>query len=804
MARKVTRKEYLEWAALEPRTNKWDAYASYNKVKCNQLLLQEYIWGFDTDKYMLPFSGAYMTGETTYTAVVDLQTDVPRLSFENYPDENGAVVAEANMTMATLGGLEVDLAIDTTGQASVTSIRSNDPLDYPDLKAEKVLLKDIQGVVGKNSQVILDLGDFQSQRNNWEYSNSRIQHVRRMGGNFFKRKFREAAPERRTYVLGELAPSEQLKPGKFKLRTVMEDGANVRSAPNYSEGALEVRIAMEGSLEGGTPGEDWLYPLNTDFPQDDALLMFSNLLVLRHIIGKTISQQFSQGQGSFEAILTANGFSKFAANADFDNGHVLIPSIRVDLSDWDGGGTPVGSVEVLPFEINVYNNAIERLVVEMSDDSILLRWAFKKDKLPAETTTAAGQPILDLTLELEFTSRHTVSVHPDTRKLVVSDGQVDIVRRSLTFVGDHPYADDAIKFLEHKDRMYKKFEAIVKDKVSTLFKFDDIDAFVINSILFNSGDAVQLRNAFVPGDIVAWGAISPRMTTFSIDPLELLLAPGAVHQFNTLPPTQVKWSVSTLDGTPGDAGQIDENTGRYTAPSLGPSDGAFKRVKIAATGGGSDGKAHVSKALVTVPRRAVSLNPRVTTCPASGDQPQTREFSAGAINGSLKWSVTGNGSIPETANPDRTNLYKAPPRDPQLVEKSFTIELVNVVNPTTQQKDVATVVVTHGSQTVKVSANFDGLPEGQAQYSATFNNKPAPEAVWKCIPESAGNIDQSGFFIAGADKSHEFAIITVTSSISDFDLWLGDAFYIQPLPLGPLPSIPDPVLPLGADGMPQV
>ncbi|MFU2326188.1 hypothetical protein [Pseudomonas sp. NFX98] len=308
-ARRVTYQEYMEWAALRPRTNDWSALVAYDKDKCNHLLHQEYIQKFDSNSYMPPIDDTYATGETTWYWLNDYQTDVPRLSFENNPDGNGGNVAEANMSMSIVGGTEIELYSGPGGGVEVTKISSFDPLDHPELKANRVSLKDIVGQVDQGGSVVLDLGDPAAQRYVWELTGSRIEHVRRVGGAYMKRKFREAELAHRTYKLGQLAYTEQefLKPAKFKMRTVMEAGANVRNAANFGNGALELRIAMKGELEGGFPREDWLYPIPSDLPGIDSSLIISNQLLMHEIVAEALRVAYKAPDARFDEIKDANG-----------------------------------------------------------------------------------------------------------------------------------------------------------------------------------------------------------------------------------------------------------------------------------------------------------------------------------------------------------------------------------------------------------------------------------------------------------------------------------------------------------------
>ncbi|MFU2326187.1 hypothetical protein [Pseudomonas sp. NFX98] len=328
-----------------------------------------------------------------------------------------------------------------------------------------------------------------------------------------------------------------------------------------------------------------------------------------------------------------------------------------------------------------------------------------------------------------------------------------------------------------------------------------VDAFVLHSLLFNNTDAVQMKTIDVQADMISFGSISPRLTTFAIDPSEKLLGYGATHTFTTNPVVAgLKWSVSNLDGSSTGAGQIDADTGRYTAPGVDQIGGTYKRVKVTATGTGSN--PHVSKALVTIAARAVTLNPLVQTCQASDSQTETRQFTANSLSGALKWTVIGDGRIPENANPDRTNVYTAPTKqDVGVSKRSFTVDEVKVTNTATQQTQSSFVVVTHDKQNLVLNMEVQGT--NQAKFSAKFNGQ-SLDPTWGLFPVTgAGSIDSTGLYTADSKSVHQFVIITARASMGDF--FLGDAFSIQALPLGALPEKPNPEVAQGSlDGLPQI
>jgi len=804
MAKSVNRADYLKWMALESRTNKWSAFVAYDRDQCNRLLRQEYIEKFDSDSYMPPIDDTYATGLTTWYWLNDYQTDVARLSFENNPDENGNYVAEANMSMAIVGGTEIEMFTNAGGTAEVVKIGSYDPLDHPELKANRVLLKDIRGEVDQGGTVVLDLGDPATQRYTWELTGSRIEHVRRVGGAYFKRKFREADPERRTFKLGQLAHTEQefLKPAKFKLRTVMEEGANVRNAANFGNGALELRIAMKGELEGGTPGEDWYYPIPNDMPGINASLMLSNQLFMRKIIAEAVVRAFGTSMNDLVEFSGDTGLiTNYQAKPE-SVASIKMPPVSFDVVGHNG---LIEHVTLGAFPLKMYVDQDRKFGLGLGSDYLGMGIAGGDAHGGQIVNCVINGRSHDLWLAIGMSGRYLLSIDEERKRLVIKVESLNFDSFAYS-----PNADISLavrNYLNNKnteggfrDDMAPVITGVV---INMLNSIDAIDLFVANSLLFNSTDAVEFQTVHTPGDFLSFASISPRLTTFAVEPQEKILSYGETFTFSTSPVTPgVKWSVSNLDGTTAGAGTIDANSGRYIAPGLDQIEGTYKRVKITATGGGSAGKPHISKALITIAARAITLNPLVQTCPASGEELQKRDFSASAMSGALKWTVIGEGTMPQTS-PDRGNVYTAPPQQ-KFTDKTFVIEQVKV--ETSQHSQTSYVVVTHNIQGLVMKIETQGLPPGQAQFSATSGNQelPAPP-TWKCFPETgAGTIDQTGLYKADPNSQHQFVIITV-SCVLNGTFFLGDAFSIQPLPLGPMPPRPDPEAPQrGADGMPEV
>lgn len=779
--------QYLEWAALKPRTTDWSALVAYDRGKCNQLLLQEYIEKHDKHSVMPAISEPYGESNSTWSWLIDYVTDAPRLSFENNPDLDSA---EVNMSMAVVGGKNISMD-DILSFPQVTKISSFDPLDHPTLVGDRVELKDIQGTVRDDGQVVLDLGDPRSQRYIWEVKGERIEHQRRMAGAFFKRKFREADPVRRTFSLGTLATTTQefLKPQKFRLRTVMEEGAATRGAPNFGSGAVEVRIAMDDEITGGTPGEDWLYPLPSDRPDLDAMMIFGSHFFMHGIIGKGTARAFNSPTAQFVGEEN-KGFTYRIKVKEGTEGYLEIPQFEAII----GSAYLTFFGYKLPIYIDADNLLTMTLYYTDSGEPYFEVGMGGEHKMGEMKFYQNGEKTFSM--GLGFSATYTFAIDSTSRRLQVrtKDYQTYL---TVSDAGLEDFREDIRDFIKSPDFKWRVSEKLADASMSVFNGLEDIDVFVLHTLFFNSEDAVQLKSLHLRGEMLLFGSISPRLTTFSIGPeIEVMLTYDGTYDFKTEPEgmSGVKWSVEDLEGNAAGAGCIDPTTGKYTAPGLADIHGTYKRVKVIATGPGAGNDRHISRALVTVVARAITLNPLIEVCNGSeaGKPEESRKLSAHSRSGALRWRVEGDGHINETADENGENTYYAPLKQ-AAPAPSFTIDKVIVKDTTTNVEQTTLIIIRHYISMV-IDTDFEGLPANQVKLLPLISGAtPTEPVIWQCIPEDAGAIDSNtGVFTASQTTNSQFALITAMVDL----VWVQfTGFTILPLPLAPLPAKPEPEIP---------
>ncbi|WP_434672595.1 hypothetical protein [Pseudomonas sp. R1-15] len=773
-AERKTLSEYLEWASLAPRTNDWDALVAYDRDKCNQLLLQEYIEKHHTNSMMPPINEAYGVSESTWRWKLDYFTDTPRLSFHNNPDNTGEVM----MSMAVVGGKDISLD-DTLSFPQVTRIGSYDPLDHPTLEASKVPLKEVQGNINDKGEVQLDLGDSASQNRLWLETCDRIPFQQKKAGAFFKRKFREAPEEKRQFHLGMLDTTTQeiIKPASFKLRTIMEAGANLLEAENYGNGALEMRIAMEGSLQGGMPGEDWLYPLPSDQPDLNASMLFGSDFFMHEIIGRGTARAFNAPNATFKGTNDDRGFVHII-EVESSDGYLEVPDFEA-TAPWN--------MRFSGYRLPIFIDADSKLTMSMyrtEGGPPLLRVGMGNENGRYPMTCVFDGGTYEFQLGIGFSADYAFALDAASRRLHVT---LVSARLSHTYELTEAAPAGLELFL-----VTSGFTGILQSTaanaiLSAINGLEAIDLFILNTIIFNTDDAVQLKTVDPTGDLVLFGAISPRLTTFAIDPMEVMLGYDEKRQFSVTPTPSdtIDWSVEDLEGGTLGVGTIDSQ-GLYTAPALADIHGTYLRVKVTASIAG----VHTTRALVTVVARTITLNPLIEICNASKPDvaPETRELSAHTLNGAMKWSVVGGGSIPADADGEGKNLYTAPLAPEQSVE-SFTIDEVVVKNTTTNQEQKTLMVVKYRPQSVVIKAEFEQAPYDSVKLVVSFNGQiPTVPLAWKCIPADAGEVDPAtGIFTASGTTSSQFVLITVILDLMGMKF---DGFTILPLPLSPLPDKP--------------
>ncbi|WP_201188760.1 hypothetical protein [Pseudomonas fluorescens] len=790
-----SKEELLKWLALKPRTQGWGAVVSYTSDKCNLLLMEDYINKFTTGQYLPPIDKPVPTGSANWEYLSDWVTDAPRLSFKDSWKTNGG---EVTARVAVVGGTQVSID-NVFGPKRAIAVKSIDALDHPELIAQDVALTKTKGTVDQDTgEVVLDLGDPENAMGEWELTFANTRHERLTGGKFFKKYYQEADEKKRLFHLGKIAFTDQqfLKPKSFILRTTTERNAQGSGFSDSGRGYVEMFVAMQGDTEGGTPPtDDWKSLIPDDVPEQfDSAILFGNKLLMEKVIYQGVRMaaypipwgsdflQSQAGAAGFIKLVAKQGESYVGAPGGLYNGdgytiyhdHVEHHSANLNLL--------IASTVPLNIEVRKGSDAAGAVVIELAgrgNDVNQYRYVLNNLR---------GEPVIPQNLLLYWRWKAIIGILVNEEAGTIGFEQVGEAEGEAG-VEDKGVTDSRVKRdlpaisaeIEHnvlfgiKGGMHNVFHSL-----------QDLDAFVVNSILFSNYSVVKLKEADLPGDLVVFGKIS---SLFTISPQEHLMGHSATQLFsvsNTFA-GKVEWSVTAIPGSTGGIGEIDKDSGLYRAPTLGEIQGTFTRVKITATDPISK---YSSSSLVTIVVRDITVNPVIESCNASAASSKSeRKFSANTLGtGTLEWKVSrGNGSIPLRGT-DGENTYTAALKDDN-VNGAFEVDEIEVKNLATGKIQTSYVVVNHfpSELTVTLDMSQSSLPEGKAKFKAVRRNTEVKDAIWE-VAEGSGDIDANGFYTADPAGRHRFALITARTEIDgviDRNGWC-----ITPLPLIELPDKP--------------
>ncbi|WP_330444760.1 hypothetical protein IFU37_022855 (plasmid) [Pantoea agglomerans] len=256
----------------------------------------------------------------------------------------------------------------------------------------------------------------------------------------------------------------------------------------------------------------------------------------------------------------------------------------------------------------------------------------------------------DITFSLSASNEYTLEVAPDNELIHVNQGDGNVVLDSDydsklgNFVSEYEGPSLAQQLYNH---LYTSLNTTLQNLLNSV-KFDAVNVFAVNHLLFPEQNVNRIKAAFMPGDMVVFGDITASLTSLNVTPLTGTVAAGQSLQFRA--GAGVTWSLS-----PEDAGSISD-TGLYQAPPV--IDSALVNVKITATG--SDGA--TSSAYVAVVPLPAMISPAFVALKEVTGSPSAQQFAATLTDGSALsgWSVSPGTSGGLTGTIDKDGLYTTP------------------------------------------------------------------------------------------------------------------------------------------------
>jgi len=307
----------------------------------------------------------------------------------------------------------------------------------------------------------------------------------------------------------------------------------------------------------------------------------------------------------------------------------------------------------------------------------------------------------------------------------------------------------------------------------------NINDVVEKTINLNFGGAIITRDQHVPRDVVAFGNVDPRQTTFRVTPLEKVIHQGSKLPFSTQPEQHdVSWSVESVEGSDDDAGSFDPQAdGVYVAPGASGIRGDFTRVRITAT---DRTTGYFSSALVTVVKNALELSPLMEVCQV-GDAGVN--LKAGHVaQGELNWRIPGSQTHGHLAHPSGTTNTYIP--GPNLQGKSFVVEEVEVSNSLTDERRTLCVITQMTEKRPSdVVVDKQDTALGRVWLSLRVSGNSGVTDLK--VVQGPGRIDRDAegklYYQAVASSPAIFCVIAATWELMPgFDF---DGFIVLPLPL---------------------
>ncbi|MGE8043093.1 hypothetical protein ACQKO6_02610 [Pseudomonas monteilii] len=590
----VSEEDVLDYFERNPGLLGWDAIIAYDRNKTNKILLQEYVKRFSGTSWFEPISFDGSATPSVIERVIDYRIDAPRLSFENANLES----SRADLKMRIVGGKQ--LTIENPGNPKlfqITRVKMADALNGPVLHVRINL--DAVDVAVRAGRVGIDLSkgtDFYLT-----YADTPVEDM--AGGVKFKEFFDRLPSNKKIFVVSELLESDGIiNPSLIALRTQPSPDTHLLGTPRAGDGAVLVFVGLESSdgRGGSIPAKGSQYLLPTGNEGVDALIAFK----VSSVFDKMVS-------GLIEDIPLLQG--RFKANYE----HGVLTSTEGYLYERDisaaieiSGGRRLEAFTTISAFGHYQDGLTEcngQLVARIEGAHMVIEWNGTNDnehiifQNGADHKSCHSQTLFSIRVKYEF--------------VLLQNGRIGIALRDsesriVTDLYDYDNvlnADDrskAIPFLEERGR--RQLDRFLTQLGRLGFEFD---LFVLNNVLFRGQQTFQPLAVHDSGSLITFGQLAPALTTFEIDPVEILLGAGTQRTFATSPAgVSVTWSVANLPGEDGDPGAIDASSGVYTAPARSTMKDFHKRVIITARSRSGNAS---SSALVGVVTRDIGLDPLV-------------------------------------------------------------------------------------------------------------------------------------------------------------------------------------------------
>ncbi|MHA6196306.1 hypothetical protein ACX3YG_18270 [Pseudomonas wadenswilerensis] len=775
----LTVDELLAWMEGKSKTFGWSALVAYDRTKANDLLTQLYIERFNSDSYLPSLSETLDHGDGALNIehVYDLTFAMPKLHFETANISDSRV----EVSLDFIGGMIISEYRPRGGLARIDKVQKVLPLNSPQLTMS-VVLADYQGQVGEDGTVSLDISSGDRFTANFVAGSLSQQEI----GDRFKLYFESLLEDgnKVLYPLGTLAGENGvLTPERFDLRTMAAPGATRRDAPNYRDGAVLLFVKLREGTAGSTPtaGSDFEYPLPVaaDGTNYSAGLWLSSRTLMEKLIKSDIQDQI----GNELTFKPYGGSNDLACELVANSGGLLHPKAMFKLFPSDS------SIQVIEFS-GTWNYLFGAtgpnntpLTVTLKGNQVELYWKcdfknwykYKRRNRGWWDDAIEGdlynESLVNVRLDAGLDPSGVVHFKESERSISVgfrADRWLSYITEEFSY-GGTPYLNSFMR-----NAIFPSFEDAMKD-----VSLPSIDTFLVRNLLFPGENAMRPSDVYVPGDLVLFGHLDPKRTSFKITPLQPTVAAGGEQLFKTVPEiTGVTWTVHATDEADTDIGSIDTK-GIYRAAPASALIQGYQRVVVTATGK-LDGLDVTSSAMVSVVETTISVAPLFQVC----DLEQEYTLTAETVSGQdPEWSLKDpslGGTLSDTTGP--TCIYTPPPlKDPDKPDAWPDIVLVK--DPASGSVTEAVVLVINHAPNVPVLISEDSDPSsGKLQvqvYSETQGPMdPIAAGFTASIVAGPGTMTPEGLYTEPKDASG-IAVVALTKP-PPRAMW---NFIVMPLPL---------------------
>ncbi|PWB31697.1 hypothetical protein DCO48_15855 [Pseudomonas sp. SDI] len=758
-------------------THGWDAITLYDQRKANELLYQHYIERFLTHEGVIkPASFTARWGDGSYKEhIYDLRFGAPRLSFES---ADPAANAQARLTLDMIGGTIVSTRKHGGLPAAVARILHILPVGGPQVWMTQPLTKaQLKGT----GEVLIDLGNADTFMANFVLGELAQAEV----GRRFKAYFDSLEPARKVYSLGRVTGdlNGPLTPSHFEIRTMKANPEAAVGDLQYGEGAVMLFITLAGGKDGQS------YPSHASqylLPADGNGVRFTGALYLssRVLFGSIVRAQAVADIGHGIEFPDYTGGQDKAWRLHASAGgieHAFVYDYKTRAFDFDCRFSTDLNARFGP------DSNGPALTLEGLGKQMVCRWS-KNYLSPFSRVVNWAWPSVSEWHhgEIRFVCDYQVllDIGLDQHTGVVTFQRNEQRSRLLTRMscdaGWLPDLGDVERAMRAKVQGF--FEPQLRGVLRNL-SVPALDTFLLRNLLFPGHNALQLTEAFVPGDLALFGEIDPLRTSTVLSPTNKVVAAGTQLQFSITPrPEQLSWSVrDTRSHALLDAAISPD--GLFRAPSADRlRDGQASFVVTAR--GVLQGLPVQSSALVSVIENVIVANPVLECCTPG----ESRELLAQALDGGpLKWQVISRewGSRLEgvPGEPDKRLYTAGGSSDPDVPFALDRIEVSQACGDQVVQSTLHVLIYNRPAGATLYLSDNSTPEKGTVQFELRGKAGPIDpkNAVWKLL-------GGPGVFDVNSGRYTEPAVIPpgsfiVVSAKLPGDLLDTHAVIAVPLPL---------------------